>query len=135
MMLGNPGPPPQPAQGRNAALKPQQPENLPMADIHLEREHALGLPAARKIAFTWAEQAEAKFGLECTYAQGQASDLVSFSRSGVQGTLAVTENNFEINVTLGFLAGVFKDKIEAEMVKNLDALITARPAAAPQKIA
>ena len=101
-----------------------------MADIHLEREHALGLRDARKIAFKWAEQAEAEFGVECTYEEGDAGDLVSFSRSGVQGTLAVTKTSFEIDATLGFLVGAFKERIEAEMVKNLDALLaTARPAA------
>ncbi|CAN5231432.1 hypothetical protein BH10PSE16_BH10PSE16_41490 [soil metagenome] len=98
-----------------------------MADIHLEREHALGLPQARKLAFKWAEQAEAEFGMECTYEEGPASDLVSFSRSGVNGTLAVTKNSFEVNARLGFLVGAFKDRIEAELVKNLDALMAHKP--------
>lgn len=110
-----------------------------MADIHLEREHALGLQEARRIAVQWAKQVEVEFGMECTYEKGHAGDLVSFSRSGVHGTLAVTKNNFEIDARLGFLAGAFKDRIEAEIVKHLDALITARPAArkaaAPNKTA
>ena len=29
-----------------------------MPDIHIQRDHSLGLPAARKIAFQWAEQVE-----------------------------------------------------------------------------
>ena len=66
-----------------------------MADIHIEREHALGLHEARKIAFRWAEQAEAEFDMECTYEEGKASDLVSFRRSGVHGTLAVTQDRFQ----------------------------------------
>ncbi len=100
-----------------------------MADIHLEREHALGLHEARKIACKWAEQVEAEFGMECSYEEGHAGDLVSFSRSGVHGTLAVTNSHFEIDARLGFLASAFKDRIEAEIVKHLDALITAPPAA------
>jgi len=100
-----------------------------MADIHIEREHALGLQEARKIAFKWAEQAEAEFGMECTYEEGTTSDLVSFSRSGVQGTLAVTKNGFELAAKLGFLLGAFKDRIEAEIVKNLDTLIEKKSAA------
>ena len=100
-----------------------------MADIHIEREHAAGLQEARKIAFKWAEQAEAQFGMACAYEEGPASDLLRFSRSGVEGTLAVTKNNFEVDVTLGFLAAVFKDKIEAEIVKNLDTLIALETAA------
>ncbi len=99
-----------------------------MADIHIEREHALGLKEARKIAFKWAEQAEEEFGMECTYEEGDISDLVSFSRSGVQGTLAVTASHFEIDAGLGFLVGALKDRIEAEIVKNLDLLLVKKQA-------
>jgi putative polyhydroxyalkanoate system protein len=100
-----------------------------MADIHIEREHVLGLHEARKIAFKWAEQAEEEFDMECTYEEGKTSDLVSFSRSGVNGTLAVTKDRFELAAKLGFLLGAFKDRIEGEIVKNLDALIAEKPAA------
>ena len=100
-----------------------------MADIHIEREHLLGLNEARKIAFKWAEQAEAEFDMECTYEEGKTSDLVSFRRSGVNGTLAVTKDRFELDAKLGFLLGAFKNRIEGEIVKNLDALIAEKPAA------
>lgn len=94
-----------------------------MADIHIDREHRLGLHAARQIAFKWAEQAEAEFGMQCTYEEGTTSDLVSFRRTGVHGTLSVTEDGFTLAARLGFLLGAFKEKIESEIVKNLDALI------------
>ena len=100
-----------------------------MADIHIQREHSLGLLEARKIAFKWAEQVEEKFDMECTYEEGKTEDLVSFSRSGVSGTLAVTKDSFDLNARLGFLLGAFKDKIEGEIVKNLDTLIAKKPAA------
>ncbi|AYQ27251.1 MULTISPECIES: polyhydroxyalkanoic acid system family protein [unclassified Polaromonas] len=100
-----------------------------MADIHIQREHTLGLLEARKIAFKWAEQVEEKFDMECTYEEGKTEDLVSFSRSGVSGTLAVTKDSFDLNAKLGFLLGAFKDKIEGEIVKNLDTLIAKKPAA------
>ena len=100
-----------------------------MADIHIEREHALGLHEARKIAFKWAEQAEEEFGMECTYEEGKTDDLVSFNRTGVHGTLAVTKDRFELDARLGFLLGAFKDRIEGEIVKNLDALMAEKPAA------
>jgi putative polyhydroxyalkanoate system protein len=99
-----------------------------MADIQIQREHTLGLPEARKIAFKWAEQVEEKFDMECTYEEGQTSDLLSFRRSGVHGTLAVTPDSFELNAKLGFLLGVFKEKIESEIVRNLDALIAKKTA-------
>ena len=100
-----------------------------MADIQIERKHDMGLPQARKIAFQWAEQAEEKFDMACTYEEGQSEDLVSFSRSGVSGTLTVTADNFVLNAKLGFLLSAFSEKIEGEIVKNLDALIAKKPTA------
>ncbi|MBA2964858.1 MULTISPECIES: polyhydroxyalkanoic acid system family protein [Ramlibacter] len=94
-----------------------------MPDIHIEREHALGLPTARQLAFQWAQQAEHKLAMACTYEEGKTSDLVSFTRSGVNGELRVTHDRFELRARLGFLLGAFKDRIEAEIVKNLDALL------------
>ena len=100
-----------------------------MADLHILREHKLGLAAARKIAFQWAEHAEVEFGMDCTYEEGKTVDEVGFSRSGVHGTLSVTKEKFELNAKLGFLLGAFKDTIEREIVKNLDDLLKAKPPA------
>ncbi|WP_309678657.1 polyhydroxyalkanoic acid system family protein [Polaromonas sp.] len=101
-----------------------------MADIHIERKHSLGLAKARKVAFQWAEQVEEEFDMECIYAEGSEADEVSFKRSGVAGTLVVTPNSFDLRAKLGFLLGVFKEKIEGEIVKNLDTLL-AKSASAP----
>jgi putative polyhydroxyalkanoate system protein len=101
-----------------------------MADIQIERQHGMTLKDARVAAFKWAEQAEEKFDMSCTYEEGDTSDEVSFSRSGVNGTLKVTAESFFLQAKLGFLLGAFKDKIESEIVKNLDALIATKPAAA-----
>jgi len=95
-----------------------------MADIHIERAHALGLKEARRIALQWAEKAQTDFGMSWTCEQGTTGDLLSFSRSGVSGTLALTKSSFEMDARLGFLASMFKDRIEAEIVKNLDALLS-----------
>ena len=94
-----------------------------MANVHILRKHTLGLPAARKIAFRWAEQVEKDFGMACTYDEGSTQDDVVFTRSGVNGTLQVTHDRFELDAKLGFLLGAFKDRIEGEIVKNLDALL------------
>ena len=95
-----------------------------MPDIHIQRDHSLGLPEARKLAFRWAELAEQKFDMACSYEEGKTSDLVSFSRSGVNGELKVTGDTFALDARLGFLLGVFKDRIETEIVKNLDELLS-----------
>lgn len=103
-----------------------------MADLHILRQHALGLPEARKIAFQWAEHAEVEFGMACTYAQGQTADEVSFTRSGVHGRLSVTPEQFELTAKLGFLLGAFKARIESEIVKNLDDLLQPKASPTPQ---
>ena len=103
-----------------------------MAHLHIIREHSLGLEQARKIAFAWAEQVEQEFGMECVYEEDAESDTVSFTRSGVVGTLHVSGTKFELDARLGFLLGAFKDRIESEIVKNLDQLLhpksTGKPA-------
>ncbi|APW36514.1 polyhydroxyalkanoic acid synthase [Rhodoferax koreense] len=104
-----------------------------MPDIHIQRDHGLGLPAARALATEWAAQAERKFDMECRYEpceEGEAggADELSFKRAGVSGTLSVTGESFVLDAKLGFLLGSFKDRIEAEIAKNLDALLAEKPA-------
>lgn len=94
-----------------------------MADIHITRQHHLGLAEARKLAFRWAEVAEEKLDMECTYEEGKSSDLVSFTRSGVKGELKVTKEKFVLDARLGLLLGAFKERIESSIVKNLDELL------------
>ena len=103
-----------------------------MADLHIVRKHTLGLAKARTIAFDWAEQVERDFSMECTYEEGRSADLVRFTRSGVQGELQVTKDHFALDARLGFLLGAFKGRIEAEIVKMLDALIPQEPVAPKQ---
>ena len=100
-----------------------------MPDIQIKREHTLGLAEARKIAFKWAEMAEEKFDMECTYEEGKTEDLVTFTRSGVNGELRVNKDLFLLDARLGFLLGALKEKIEGEIVKTLDALLAKKPAA------
>jgi putative polyhydroxyalkanoate system protein len=94
-----------------------------LAEIHIVREHALGLQQARKLAFRWAEVAEKKLDMQCTYAEGDSTDVVSFRRPGAHGELRVSAGRFELRARLGLLLGVFKHKIEGEIVRNLDQLL------------
>jgi putative polyhydroxyalkanoate system protein len=94
-----------------------------LADIHITRQHHLGLAEARKLAFRWAEVAEEKLDMECSYEEGKTSDLVSFTRSGVKGELKVTREKFVLDARLGLLLGAFKERIESAIVKNLDELL------------
>ena len=94
-----------------------------MADIKIHREHRLGLAKARKVAWAWAEQVEAQFDMECTVIEGQTSDTVEFTRSGVKGRLIVAADHFDLDAKLGFLLGAFSGTIEREIENNLDKLL------------
>lgn len=94
-----------------------------MSKIHIQRTHQLGLQAARQAALTWSEKAQTKFEMRCTYHQGAQQDRVTFERSGVQGTLSITAQQFELEAQLGFLASAFKPRIEAELQAQFDALL------------
>ncbi len=100
-----------------------------MADIHIHRDHSLGLAKARKIAWAWAEEVEAEFGMECTVIESETGDTVEFTRTGVSGTLVVAADHFELDARLGFLLGAFSKTIEAEITKNLDTLLSEGAAA------
>ena len=95
-----------------------------MPDIHIHRDHQFGLAKARKVALQWAEDAKKKFDMECTILEGETSDTVAFTRSGVKGELVVTADHFQLEAKLGFLLGAFSKTIEAEIEKNLDALLS-----------
>ena len=95
-----------------------------MPDIRIHRDHRLGLSKARKIAWQWAEQAEQKFDMACSVLEGETSDTVEFTRSGVSGRLIVAADHFDLEAKLGFLLGAFAKTIESEIQKNLDDLLT-----------
>lgn len=102
-----------------------------MSHIQIRRPHQLGLEAARKIAFAWAEKAEEKLDMECTYEEGDDQDTVHFTRAGVNGTLQVYPDLFELDARLGFLVSAFKHHIEAELNTQFDKLLAptkAKPA-------
>ena len=101
-----------------------------MADIRIHREHQLGLAKARKVAWQWAEDVEKNFSMQCTVIEGDFSDTVEFTRSGVKGTLIVAADHFDLNAKLGFLLGAFSRSIETEIEKNLDKLLKAGTVAA-----
>jgi putative polyhydroxyalkanoate system protein len=92
-------------------------------DIHIVRSHALGLAQARALAARWTEVARQKLQMECHYAQGADEDVVSFRRAGASGHLRVTGERFELTGRLGLLLGMFRSRIEGEIVHNLDQLL------------
>ena len=105
-----------------------------MPDIHILRTHQLGLTPARALALQWADQATDKFQMTCTHQKGDDSHEVIFRRSGIEGRLRVTGDLFEMDASLGFLFGAFRERIEREIAHKLDELLeqgsSVEPAAA-----
>ncbi len=106
-----------------------------MPDLRIHREHALGLEKARKIAWKWAEEAEKKFDMECTVVEGDSSDTVEFTRSGVSGRLIVAADHFDLEAKLGFLLGAFAKTIEGQIETTLDDLLAKGSGTAGKKAA
>jgi putative polyhydroxyalkanoate system protein len=94
-----------------------------MSHIHICREHHLGLPAARKFAAQWLTKVEQEFDLQCVLQKGKDHDQIAFKRVGLTGHLMVSATQFELRAQLGMLLGVFKHRIESEIVRNLDDLL------------
>ncbi len=106
-----------------------------MSTLHIHREHHLGLAKARKIAWQWAEDAEARLGMECTVYEGEESDTIEFQRSGVKGELIVSADTFELQAKLGLLLGALRGTIEKEIEQELDKLLAGASKAAAKKAA
>ena len=101
-----------------------------MPDIQIERNHTLGLPAARAAAQQLMRKVERDFGMECTYDEGEARDVARFGRAGVDGSVEVSADTFRLEATLGMLFANFSDEIERKLSASVDKLLgTAAPPA------
>ena len=94
-----------------------------MSHILIERQHTLGLPAARQHAQAWAEKATEKFGVQCRYEAGEHCDVLYFEGSGMEGSLQVSAQDLKLQAELGFLAAMFQEKIEAKLNAQFDAMV------------
>ncbi len=87
-----------------------------MADIHLKRKHGLGLKKARAAAQKVADDLSSEYGVASEW----DGNVLRFSRSGVQGELAVTKDEVRLDARLGLLLSAFKPKIEEHVNENFD---------------
>ena len=95
-----------------------------MSDISIKRVHHATLADAKKIADKVAAKLEKDYQLKSSW----AADVLHFTRSGVNGTLAVTAKDFKVDVKLGFLMAAFKGPIQNAMEQQLDKLLKPAPA-------
>jgi putative polyhydroxyalkanoate system protein len=89
-----------------------------VADIDLTRVHNLGTKAAREKAERMADELGRKFGLKGDW----EGNVLKFERPGVSGSLAITDKDLRLLVTLGFLFKAMKGSIENAVKHELDTL-------------
>ena len=87
-----------------------------MSRIHLRREHDLTPKAARKKVERVAEVLAERFDAECSW----SGDVLSVVHPTVNGKVTVGKNDVVVEAKLGFLAGMFRDRIDEELVRILD---------------
>lgn len=92
-----------------------------MPDIKVVRKHRLSVAQARKIAQKTADDLASEYDLQSEW----DGDTLRFSRSGVNGTMAVSGSEIRLDVKLGLLLGAFKGKIEQHIEHRLDELLVA----------
>ena len=102
-----------------------------MADISMKRSHELGLNGARVAADKMAEKLGEKFDLTGDW----KGNVLHFNRPGVNGTLAVTDHDMQLEVTLGFMLKMMKGPIEKAVQEQLDKVLASAPVKAPVKTA
>jgi putative polyhydroxyalkanoate system protein len=95
-----------------------------VSHISIKRVHNVSPAEAKKVADKVAAKLEKDYQLKSNW----SGDVLNFSRSGVNGSLAVTAAEFHIDVKLGFLMVAFKAPIQKAIEDNIDKLI--KPAAA-----
>lgn len=94
-----------------------------MHNLHIKREHKLGLEQARKITANWIDSAQKDYRMVCTLERTEHEDIVTFKRSGIAGVVISNACKFEIKAKLGFLFKSFLPVIKQQIEKNLDKAI------------
>src|SRR5260221_8392961 len=98
-----------------------------MADIDIHRVHNLGLKAARAAADRMAEHLGRKFDLKGDW----EGNVLTFQRPGVTGSLAISDKDLRLSVSLGFLLKAMKGSIENAIAHELDPLFAPKGATSP----
>jgi putative polyhydroxyalkanoate system protein len=96
-----------------------------VSNISIKRAHHSSVADARKIA----DKVAAKLAKDYQLTSNWDGDTLHFSRSGVNGTLAVGAKEFSIDAKLGFLMAAFKAPIQAAIEENLTKLLSEKVAA------
>lgn len=86
-----------------------------MSRIDIRHPHSLSKAKARKAIEDVARKLAEKFDM----VYGWEGDTLNFSRSGVDGHIALGPDDLHVHAKLGFLTAMFKEPIEAEIKRVL----------------
>jgi putative polyhydroxyalkanoate system protein len=87
-----------------------------VAKIDINRKHGSSLKAAKVAVDKTAKAIAKKFSIQSEW----DGDTLNFHRGGVTGQIHVTKIEVRVHADLGFLLGMMKPAIEAEINKQLD---------------
>ncbi|MBW8850097.1 MAG: polyhydroxyalkanoic acid system family protein [Xanthomonadales bacterium] len=91
-----------------------------MSGIDIRHTHSLPHAKARKAVEEVAKKLAERFDVE----YGWEGDDLHFSRSGVDGRIALKPKELHVTAKLGFLVSAFKGPIEHEIRRVLDERFT-----------
>ena len=86
-----------------------------MSRIDIRHPHALPKAKAKKAIDEVAKKLAERFQMEWRW----DGDTLNFSRSGVDGHIALGADDLHVSAKLGFLTAMFKDPIESEIRRVL----------------
>lgn len=86
-----------------------------MASIDIQHAHSLPPARARQGVQDVADKLRERFGIDYRW----DGDILKFSRSGVDGRIALMPNQLHLTAQLGLIFGAMKGTIEAEIRKEL----------------
>lgn len=88
-----------------------------MSRIHLRRTHELTPKAARARVDRMADKLGKRFDAECSW----DGDVLSIQHPNVNGTVTLGKDEIVVEASLGFLLAMFRDRVDEELVRILDA--------------
>ncbi len=86
-----------------------------MPDISITQAHAMSLATARAAAQKVADRMAQDYEISSEW----DGDVLSFRRSGVNGTLAVGAHDARLDITLGFMLKGFAGAIQEKVAHNM----------------
>lgn len=86
-----------------------------MPAIDIQHAHSMPLAKARKAVEDVAKKLSTRFDME----YGWDGDTLNFSRSGVDGRIALSPKQLHVTAQLGFLLSALKGPIETEIKRVL----------------